>query len=763
MTTAVEATDRVLVDTATAVVASVTKTATSGLQALESGIGHEDVSAADDDASRLLDRVEGSVEEVVGEVVGGVENVVVTRHPDLIAEGALAAAIGVASLVQPELIADEVPILGKIAADSAKTTVTQVASDEGEKIIKAVSRDLSEGAKAEAEKDKLQAAEKSEKLAHEVPVAESVKKPKEPEKSRSENGGDQSISIEVQTPTAQHENGSKDVKSQEDAVRVELKMTGANGEITAVSEPVAGEPKIEELKATTAMPETKQVVGLAVVKVNTPAPVATPEVTEESSKGSQASVPASTEPLLPTVGAQLITAENTSKPTTPGTPGCKEASTPIPPVMNDAPVPFSHEPSASAPVNQAELSLAIEEPRLEVDQSVPNVRSREKGPIENLRAAPGITNTSSNKPLGLRPEIASVPQSPEEVQDAQVHTVEDLLRRPNSEGENLPAKAAESQAGPMAAVTKGLLTLREEHLHSPRGSTEPDDGVSIQSSPIVRAATVEPEPLSEQVSQADSTPSIPDGAMDNSQADSSPKPLPDAVSRAKHLAISALERPSPGESSAVPVSAASVSNTSKSISAIERIEEPGPPMVTISQASLDRLHSKIDALQDAVHALSKNLATRLPPPGPDAPQQVLVGVARAATSNSGLETSAPQEQEASALPAPPTAEDSAAKPTTETPAGAAPRTPSTRAGHAKRKSVILTIGSYLWPFGGAAPPAGGARVGPVEAGAAIQATDVSRNGGAPGPDLKGDGRKGALDEVEAPAAAAAAAAVSASA
>jgi hypothetical protein len=41
----------------------------------------------------------------------------------------LAVAIGVASLVQPELIAGEVALIGKMAADSAKKTITTIATE----------------------------------------------------------------------------------------------------------------------------------------------------------------------------------------------------------------------------------------------------------------------------------------------------------------------------------------------------------------------------------------------------------------------------------------------------------------------------------------------------------------------------------------------------------------------------------------------------------------------------------------------------------
>ncbi len=81
-------TEHVLVETATVVAATVAKAASSEFKTVESGIAQEAVSAADDDASNLLDKVEGAVEVVVEEVVKGVGEVVETvkQHPELIAE-----------------------------------------------------------------------------------------------------------------------------------------------------------------------------------------------------------------------------------------------------------------------------------------------------------------------------------------------------------------------------------------------------------------------------------------------------------------------------------------------------------------------------------------------------------------------------------------------------------------------------------------------------------------------------------------------------
>jgi hypothetical protein len=64
--------------------------------------------------------------------------------------GALAAVVGAASLVQPELLPGAVAMVGKMASDSAKKTVTKIAMDEGKKVGTAIAKDVS----ADAAKEK---------------------------------------------------------------------------------------------------------------------------------------------------------------------------------------------------------------------------------------------------------------------------------------------------------------------------------------------------------------------------------------------------------------------------------------------------------------------------------------------------------------------------------------------------------------------------------------------------------------------------------
>jgi hypothetical protein len=63
--------------------------------------------------------------------------------------GVLAAAVGAASFVQPELLPGAIAIVGKMASDSMKKTVVKIATDEGKKIGAAIGKDISDAAAKE--------------------------------------------------------------------------------------------------------------------------------------------------------------------------------------------------------------------------------------------------------------------------------------------------------------------------------------------------------------------------------------------------------------------------------------------------------------------------------------------------------------------------------------------------------------------------------------------------------------------------------------
>jgi hypothetical protein len=58
--------------------------------------------------------------------------------------GAVAVAIGVASVVQPELIVGSVAMIGKMAADRAKTTANEIAVEASTHVVNELSKDLNE-------------------------------------------------------------------------------------------------------------------------------------------------------------------------------------------------------------------------------------------------------------------------------------------------------------------------------------------------------------------------------------------------------------------------------------------------------------------------------------------------------------------------------------------------------------------------------------------------------------------------------------------
>ncbi len=68
--------------------------------------------------------------------------------------GALAAVVGAASMLQPELLPGAVALVGKMASDSVKKTVVGIATTEGKKVGAAIGKDISnDAAQAKAAKN----------------------------------------------------------------------------------------------------------------------------------------------------------------------------------------------------------------------------------------------------------------------------------------------------------------------------------------------------------------------------------------------------------------------------------------------------------------------------------------------------------------------------------------------------------------------------------------------------------------------------------
>ncbi|KAH6703223.1 hypothetical protein BKA61DRAFT_661094 [Leptodontidium sp. MPI-SDFR-AT-0119] len=855
-TTVVKATEHVLVETATAVVSSLGAAATAEFKTLESSIAQEAVSATDDDVSNIIQKVEGAVEVVVEEVVNGAEHVVETvkQHPELIAEGALAVAVGVASLVQPELIAGEVAILGKMAADSAKKTVTKIASDEGEKIVKAISKDLAEDAKVEAEKDKLQAEEKKKAEGGEVAVEGEAPKVPEGSEAKPVAEGEKTIAIEIQKPAAKTEEGAADAKSEKEAAPVELKITiGSDGEIKAVSKSVVEEAKpaekpVEEKPVEEKPVEAKPVAPVVAEKTETPtakeevpAPTSQPAAPiSEKSLDLPKDVPAPAEPEKSIPAAESKPVEVKDAPA----PAKSESSAPEPaqapassvPVVKETAIPVTKEvvpakpesePSKESPAVEKEqvkeeakaVEPQVSEPVAEKEQPKEESKAVElpisKSGVEietNTEPAPLTKAVEISKPaeeisvapiaaepkevvqpeilaeLGIvHSEVAEEPAKtvlPEEKQETVVpqpeepeaNFVEQLLHRSNSGEPIIPVEEVqEAASSPQPAIVETIPDVKQAPAveASTVVDSKTEEVTAGSEQPVETIAQKEPEkpeqvPATTQSEVAASPQPIQQDipevktAPEPSQVSSDEKaPIPSAISQAKDLAVSALESSSTESGPTLVTAAASVTNITKTTTTktVEVPSDPGVPMVTVSQESLDILHSKLDAMHEAIQLITRTLATHLP-----APQSPVPVIAKEIETESAPVPIAPavsepvaQEPE-SPIQAQPTTNTTSGEITpvliptpsasTETDSPAAPETQTTvpkRPTHVKRGSVIGSIGKFLWPFGGSTAPPKDTSVqvstvevsGEVEVGAAGQKVG-SKDGSsstAPGPEL----------------------------
>ncbi|KAG9244216.1 hypothetical protein BJ878DRAFT_80794 [Calycina marina] len=116
------------------------------IKSIVNGVAKEALAATDDNSSTMLENIEDGVVAVGSQIVHGAVAVVeaVEKHPELLAEGALAIGIGVASIVQPELIVGSVAMIGKMAADAAKETVNEIVVESSTEVIKRVSKDIAD-------------------------------------------------------------------------------------------------------------------------------------------------------------------------------------------------------------------------------------------------------------------------------------------------------------------------------------------------------------------------------------------------------------------------------------------------------------------------------------------------------------------------------------------------------------------------------------------------------------------------------------------
>jgi hypothetical protein len=211
------------------------------------------------------------------------------------------------------LIAGELALLGKMAADSAKKTVTEIASAESSKVVKAISKDLADDATEEAAKDAAAAKVKADAEAAKDPAAakenadaekastpktatdpnavtvaepatvkdsastkiaeakdvpsstlsDPSKPPETNDSKATKDSGDKTVSIEIAAEASKTVTTNSDGKIESSGQPVSLKITiGADGEVKAVSKEVNGDVKdVAKPTPTEAEAITKAVVA----------------------------------------------------------------------------------------------------------------------------------------------------------------------------------------------------------------------------------------------------------------------------------------------------------------------------------------------------------------------------------------------------------------------------------------------------------------------------------------------------------------------
>ena len=157
--------------------------------------------------------------------------------------GVLAGVIGAASLVQPQLVAGEVAVIGTIAKTAAQKGAISIAQTEGKKLVQAVAQDVKQS-DTDVKAD-LKDAKSEEKDANARGMDEKTTAPAE-ETTLSTNG-DKTISIEVVQPQDTTKSAGETPGKKDDVEPVSLKITiGADGEVKEVTKAVKEESKVSE-------------------------------------------------------------------------------------------------------------------------------------------------------------------------------------------------------------------------------------------------------------------------------------------------------------------------------------------------------------------------------------------------------------------------------------------------------------------------------------------------------------------------------------
>jgi hypothetical protein len=200
--------------------------------------------------------------------------------------GVLAGVIGAASLVQPQLVAGEVAVIGTIAKTAAQKGAISIAQTEGKKLVQAVAQDVKQSdtdAKADVKDAKLDDKNPKPDGTDEKPVAPAAE-------TTPNTNGDKTISIEVPQPQDTTKSAGETPGEKDDAVPVSLKITiGADGEVKAVTKAVKEGPKVSETSpaaAPDALPSKTEVPAkeIPVVAIT---PAAQPEFTSASEESSE--------------------------------------------------------------------------------------------------------------------------------------------------------------------------------------------------------------------------------------------------------------------------------------------------------------------------------------------------------------------------------------------------------------------------------------------------------------------------------------------
>jgi hypothetical protein len=316
-----------------------------------------------------------------------------TRSND--SRGVLAGVIGAASLVQPELVAGEVAVIGTMAKTAAQKGAISIAQTEGEKVVQAVAQDVKQSdtdAKAgvkDAKSDEKDANAKETNEKTTAPAAETTPS----------TNGDKTISIEVAQPQDTTKAAGGSPAKKDDAEPVSLKITiGADGEVKAVTKAVKEEPKASETSPAAA-------------------PGALPSKTEDPAK----EIPVVA--VTPATQPESTSAPNESSEIEPSKVETKDI----------VPEPVVEGVKAKAPLLNEEATKAASEPLTK------QVEVQNPTPKEN-----GIQSTSAAEPSKL-PETSQVPSSSADA--ANINTI--ITKAPKS--------TVEAQPVPMATISQESL------------------------------------------------------------------------------------------------------------------------------------------------------------------------------------------------------------------------------------------------------------------------------------------------------------------